>query len=204
MTIAELNTILIEIEGTLNNRPLTFAYEELGEEMLTPAHMLYGYRYDVIPDDVKDDEDETSLDKRYRYLANRRRHFWRRWKTEYLVDLREHHRLQVKKSGREIKEGDVVIVVDKNKLPRGRWKLGHIIKLITGSDGVVRGAKVDVIVKDNRHYELDRPIQKLVPLEVALQVDSKTNDIEVTRRSLPRRAAAVDADWRRQLLDQLD
>ena len=72
----ELNTTLAEVEGTLNNRPLTFAYDELGEEMLTPAHLLFDYRFDAIPDDVKDEEDENNLEKRHRFLANKRRHFW--------------------------------------------------------------------------------------------------------------------------------
>ena len=71
----ELETILVEIEGTLNNRPLTYSYDKLGEDMLTPAHLLYGYCFETIPDDVKDEEDDANLNKRVRYLANRRKHF---------------------------------------------------------------------------------------------------------------------------------
>ena len=33
----ELQTILIEIEATLNSRPITYEYDEV----LTPAHLMY-------------------------------------------------------------------------------------------------------------------------------------------------------------------
>ena len=59
----ELETIIVETEGTLNNRPLIYGYDELGEDMLTPAHFLYGHRFGTIPDDVKDEEDDANLNK---------------------------------------------------------------------------------------------------------------------------------------------
>ena len=36
----ELNTTLVEIEATMANRPLTYAYDE-ADKMLTPAHLMY-------------------------------------------------------------------------------------------------------------------------------------------------------------------
>ena len=36
LTMDELLTVLLEVEATLNCRPLTYEYEELGGEMLTP------------------------------------------------------------------------------------------------------------------------------------------------------------------------
>ena len=39
-------------------------------------------------------------------------HFWRRWRMEYLTELRQHHTVQQKTSskGTIIKEGDLVIL----------------------------------------------------------------------------------------------
>ena len=129
----------------------------------------------------------------------------RRWKSEYLTDLREYHPLQAKKTGRYVAEGDVVIVMDEGKLPRGRWRLGHVMKLIEGADKVMRGATVDVIGSGKRRIQMNRPVQKLIPLEVNLLVQSNSDKNELRPlRNLPRRAAAIDADWRRQVLDQLD
>ena len=42
LTYQELETVLTEVEGNLNNRPLTYEYEVVGEEMLIPNHLLYG------------------------------------------------------------------------------------------------------------------------------------------------------------------
>ena len=53
LSINDLNTTLIKIERTVNNRSLTYAYDEVDEEMLTTAHLMCGYRFDMIPGDVK-------------------------------------------------------------------------------------------------------------------------------------------------------
>lgn len=37
----ELLTVLMELEATLNSRPLTYEYDELGADMLTPTHLIY-------------------------------------------------------------------------------------------------------------------------------------------------------------------
>ncbi|KAL9955946.1 hypothetical protein ACROYT_G037352 [Oculina patagonica] len=40
----ELLTVLTEVEATMNSRPLAYEYDELGAEMLTPSHLIYGRR----------------------------------------------------------------------------------------------------------------------------------------------------------------
>ena len=49
-----------------------------------------------------------------------------------------------------------------DQLPRSRWKLGKIICLFPGSDGVVRAAKVKC-----QGAELKRSIERLYPLELS-------------------------------------
>ena len=44
LTFDELLTILVEVEGTLNYRPLTYEYNNPEWEILTPAHLIYGSR----------------------------------------------------------------------------------------------------------------------------------------------------------------
>ncbi|XP_015767737.1 PREDICTED: uncharacterized protein LOC107346459 [Acropora digitifera] len=48
----ELVTVLTEIEATLNSRPLTYEYDEVGAEMLTPSHLIYGRRLLSLPEEV--------------------------------------------------------------------------------------------------------------------------------------------------------
>ena len=37
----EMLTVLTELEATLNSHPLTYEYDEVGAEMLTPAHLVF-------------------------------------------------------------------------------------------------------------------------------------------------------------------
>ena len=53
LSFEELRTILIEIESTLNNRPITYIYddEEGISYPLTPSCLLYGRRTTTTPND---------------------------------------------------------------------------------------------------------------------------------------------------------
>ena len=62
--------------------------------------------------------------------------------------------------------GDVVIAY-KDKQPRSNWRLGKIERIIRGKDGHIRGASLRVITREGRHSVIERPLQKLFPLEIA-------------------------------------
>ena len=164
LSFDELNTFLVEVEGTVNARPLTYLYEEPSSEPLTPSHLMYGRRIITLPDAVCFDIDNetTKLSMRYKYLLTKFAHFWNRWKKEYLADLREYKTID--QGYRTVKVGNVVLLYEDNT-KRLLWKLGKIERLIRGKDGNVRGAKVQVITR-NKLETLSRPVQKLYPLEV--------------------------------------
>ena len=64
----ELEAVLIEIEDNLNYRPMTYEYEELRKETLTPAHLLYERRLAALPDDdIEKNHDD--LKGRLKYLT---------------------------------------------------------------------------------------------------------------------------------------
>ena len=89
--------------------------------------------------------------------------FWKVWKKEYLVSLRESHKCSRKMGANNINVGDVVIIHDERK-PRHVWKLGHILVFIKDIDGVVQAAKL----KTGRSTGfITGPLNKLYPLEVA-------------------------------------
>ena len=83
-------------------------------------------------------------------------HFWRRWRNEYLAELRESHKhlLGRARKGPSVCVGDVVIVHDEG-LPRSFWKLDRIKKLIVGKDGQTRSASVRVASKGSSHVTLN-------------------------------------------------
>ena len=40
LNVAELETLPIQVECAINNRPLTYEYEEIGHDMLAPFHFV--------------------------------------------------------------------------------------------------------------------------------------------------------------------
>ncbi|XP_065065262.1 uncharacterized protein LOC135691349 isoform X2 [Rhopilema esculentum] len=160
----ELCTLLAEVECVLNNRPLTYLYDELGGEVLTPSHLVMGRRLNLLSSGIeyrnKSKENQSSLTKRFLHLTRLLNHFWNRWKKEYLVNLRESHKM-VSNKQQVIRTGDIVLVQDDN-LKRGEWKVAKVEELIAGKDGHVRGAKVRRVGK-GKYEILNRPIQKLYP-----------------------------------------
>ena len=226
LTFPELETLLIEIESTINNRPLTYGDDELGNEVLTPSHLLHGYRLSSMPDEsVEETGDVSALTRRAKYMALKMKHLWNRWSTEYLLNLREYHKMK-KGSATAIEEGEVVILKETGG-PRSQWKLGKVSKLLTAKDGQTRGVEVQVVDTKGKLMTLKRAIELLYPLEIREEKEEVGEEItdsagngnqeegaqsqelkfqqEVVTRKRPRRTAAIDADWRRRLLeDQLN
>ena len=205
LTFDELFTVLVEVEGTLNSRPITYEYDETSEEVLTPFHLLFGRRVKTMPDMVVEDEEEgeNKYTRSFRYLSVRLAHFWNRWRREYLTDLREFHRNKVSESAKSMRVGDVVTVYEENK-KRGDWKMAVVESLIKGRDEIVRGANIRVIVK-GKPMRISRPVQKLYPIEVrsetpAANQEKKGKECPFVRRRNPTRAAALDARWKANLI----
>ena len=91
-------------------------------------------------------------------------------------------------------------------MPRGKWKFGHVKTLIVGNDNQIRGSVIDIITGKGRLMEIERPVQKLYPLKVNCSYEKKkTKEDRTVQHERPgRRRAAIDADWRRRILDQMD
>ena len=173
----ELLTTVTEIETVLNSRPLSYISGDDVEEPLTPSHLLLGRRVLSLPDhlgylcDLEDEEfavDPVQLTRRVRYLNNALNHFWDRWRTEYLNELREAHGRYMSKTSQKpsyLSTGDIIIV-HSEKLPCSLWKLGRIQELLLGRDGHTRAAVVKTTANDGRSVLLRRPVQLLYPMEL--------------------------------------
>ena len=60
VTLPQLETIIVEIEAMLNDKPLTYVSSEFTDpEALTPAHLIYGRRILSIPHALGDPEELT-------------------------------------------------------------------------------------------------------------------------------------------------
>ena len=146
VTYDELLTIVNEIEAVVNCRPLCYLYSDDIEQVLTPSHLITGKRLisvnRVLPDD-NFQENENNLNSRLKHLRTLIGHYEKRWKQEYLTEFREYQRNHDKLPAKQLKVGDIVLINDE-KLPRNRWRLGKVEELIKSKDGYVRACKLRV------------------------------------------------------------
>ncbi|GFV67533.1 integrase catalytic domain-containing protein [Trichonephila clavipes] len=151
----ELNTVLCECEHVINSRPLTYISEDVNDlSPLTPAMFLQ----EIETADVTDIDclDHQEINKRIRHVQTIREQLRKRFRIEYLGQLRTQHHRKL----RPLTVGEVVVVENSLK-NRTLWSLARVIQLIPGKDGHVRVVRVKT-----ETGELVRPVQRLYNLEL--------------------------------------
>ena len=212
-TLPVLQTLIIEKEPVLNDRPLTYLSSDVTDlQPLTRSHLMYGQRIVMLPHLMCEDDEVSYRDyhsglsdslyrKKVKIQALLLKHFWVRCKREYLTSLREFHRT-TGNDKQNINIGDVVLIYDDT--PRVRWKHAVVKEVIKGKDGLIRS-----VVIHTGNGITNRPITKLYPLELTVSVEPESllgvhmqqkidegdGDTDVTTQSLiqPIREAAIRA-----------
>ena len=112
LNFEELRTLLIEVEATLNNRPLTYMYDDENgiSYPLTPASLIYGRRILHATNEAHTDVTSTTC-----ALTNRAKYYYNllnQWSKEYLSSLREKSWVKStnQNSSRIISVGDMVLI----------------------------------------------------------------------------------------------
>ena len=235
LTYEELETVLCEIEMITNSRPLTYIYNDVAEgEVITPSHLAIGRRLmsKDLDNNNGDDINELSnidITRRYRYLKTLLHHYWNRFHTEYLHELREKHLADNKRKKHKdvvLHTGDLVLIQD-DKQKRQQWKKGVVQSIIYGDDNKIRGAVLKTITNGNPSF-LKRPVQRLVPFEISCHVDNESvkvvqsddvhndnekdnldilaendaNDEDMIAPVRSRRIAAVTGELKRRLIEE--
>ena len=100
--------IVVDIEVTLNNRPLMYVEEDIQMPVLTPNTLLYGQPLLVPEEDL--DEDFPEMKRRQRYLNKCKDAAWTRWTKEYLKALRERGNMLLQAKEMQISLGDIVLI----------------------------------------------------------------------------------------------
>lgn len=169
----ELSTTLYQVEAMINSRPITFVYAEASEPTpLTPSHFLIGQRLTMLPPDLSSTASKETpssrelLQRRWKHREHVLNNLWKRWRREYLQELRSAHINETRHS-ESVKLGDIVLIKELNS-PRQLWKMGQVTELFPGSDGKVRSCKV----RTSSGNTLRRPIQMLYHLESSGQAPS--------------------------------
>ncbi|XP_049699136.2 uncharacterized protein LOC126055167 [Helicoverpa armigera] len=140
LTYEEFSTVLTQVEAVLNSRPISPISTDPDDYLpLTPAHFLLGRPLSA---PASEDVVATSTPAcRYRRLEQLRQHFWERWSKEYISELQRRTKWANKSHNMDIKMGSLVVIKE-NNLPPFKWKMGRVINLFPGKDGVSRVADI--------------------------------------------------------------
>lgn len=155
-TFEELSTIICQIEAVINSRPLTpLSTDPDDVTCLTPSHFLIGDNSVGLPEPSLLHIPENRLSA-WQKLQSKIQNFWKRWSREYLTSLQERNKWRERNPN--VKVGDVVLIKEPN-VPPYVWKLGRIMELHQGDDGLVR-----VITMKTAKGNLTRSIKQICPL----------------------------------------
>ncbi|CAH2109315.1 unnamed protein product [Euphydryas editha] len=140
LTYEQLNTVLTEIEGILNSRPLTAVSADPNDfSYLSPGHFLTGAPLNTYPEhNIKDRP--INLLKFWSLTVHIKQNFWRYWSKHYLSLL------QSRPKWRDIKPninvGSLVLLRDDNSSPL-HWSMARVTSTFPGKDGCVRTVALD-------------------------------------------------------------
>ena len=85
------------------------------------------------------------------------------------------------------------------------WKLGKVLDVYPGNDGLIRGATIEVASSNGKRKRLRRPLQKLFPLQVretsVAEEEEPARPIACTLER-PKRQAAIEGEMRTRQVDQ--
>ncbi|EFA13694.1 hypothetical protein TcasGA2_TC002041 [Tribolium castaneum] len=163
LTFEELNTIVTQVEAILNSRPLVPLSSNPDDlSVLTPGHFIIGRAMVALPDYDYQEIPENKL-SRFQRLQRIVQHFWSRWTREYICELQNRSKWR-NNSLNALKKGSLVIVRD-DQTPPQQWRLGRVLYLHPGHDGIVRVVTIKFATQI-----VKRPVAKLCVLPVGESV----------------------------------
>ena len=185
-------TIIKESEAIINSRPLVYVDDDINSDLvLTPLHFLSLNPKTGIPNVVSDDEADcdfnpkiSSADSLLHIWKKGLKHlkaFWRVWRDSYLLSLRERTQMKLKtpriQASVAARVGHVVLI--KDDMPRGCWRVGKIAELIRSIDGNIRSPKIRLPTRKL----ISRPLNLLYPIECSGEEQSYQNDEQISNDS---------------------
>ncbi|GFS50019.1 integrase catalytic domain-containing protein [Trichonephila clavipes] len=139
LTYEEFLTVIIQIEGMLNSRPLVPLSSDLEDlNVLTPSHFLIGRSITSIVEPDLTNLNENRLDN-WQKITKIIQLIWKRWSVDYLNSLQQRNKWHFEKKNAKI--GDMVIIKEDN-LPSCQWSLGRINNIYPEKDSKVRVVEV--------------------------------------------------------------
>lgn len=182
LTHEQTYTLVVQIEGVLNARPLFAPSDDPSDwNPITPAHLVIGRSTAQRP--FVEDVDRLADNRLTTWgLQQKLSHqFWKSWRHDYIASLQKRNKWYLVE--RNLKVGDLVLLQDENS-PPARWPLGRIAAVYKSDDGLIRSAAVSIPArkKDSGvitlgNTVLDRPVQKLCVLLPETSTPPSNDDV---------------------------
>ncbi|GFS54628.1 integrase catalytic domain-containing protein [Trichonephila clavipes] len=157
-TYEEFLTIMTQIEGILNSRPLTSLSMDIDDlSVSTPAHFLIGRPITSIsePNIIHIETNRLNI---YQRLTKIVQSIWKRWSNNYLSNLQQRSKWKFEKDNAGV--GDLVLIKEDN-LAVNKWLMGRLIEVFPGKDNRIR-----VVIIKTQHGVVKRPISKICILSM--------------------------------------
>ncbi|GFX04812.1 integrase catalytic domain-containing protein [Trichonephila clavipes] len=156
ITFEEFETIIIQVEGILNSRPLVPLSDNINEyEVLTPGHII-GRPISVIPEPAILDISDNRL-SRWQYTTKCVQTLWKRWKNDYLNHLQQRNKWQFEKNNVAV---GCLVLLKENDLPTCKWTMARILEVIFGTDGIITQRPCNV-TRNNQIIGLEEMMEEL-------------------------------------------
>ena len=151
-------TLLVEVEGVVNSRPLTVdTLSDANSDLpLTPNHLLTMKSKVIMPPPGVFQKEDVYYRRRWRRVQHIVNEFWTRWRKEYLISLQTRSKWQ--NHQRNFQKDDVVLIKDANQ-HRNEWKMARITDVKEDEVGDVRS-----VTLKTAEQTIERPIHKVVLL----------------------------------------
>ena len=171
LNLLEFQMLLRKAANCLNDRPLAI-YDVTGDEPgvapLTPNLLLQNFKTEGPVDPL--DKYEEATDKlliRMKYMFAQYESWWDHWYRAVFSSLVPYKRW--KHDQRNLKPGDVCLIMYKGRIPVADYRLCRVIETFPDEEGLVRTVKVAMVSRDKRRKILPHNTQPLVEMTVAIQ-----------------------------------
>ena len=168
-----LITLMTDVEGTVNSRPLTYVSEEINVASLTPSQLLHTYPCTVLPQcDIYVSNREFALSVSSAEFLLQKLHqsqqfldrYWQHWRDEYLASLRERGDACLRQSRiltNATPAVSSVVLVKEENYSRTAWPLGRFTAIHSNQDEQTRVATVRLALGSS----ITRPLCMPYPIE---------------------------------------
>ncbi|GFX94183.1 putative gag-pol protein [Trichonephila clavipes] len=156
LTFEELTTLLTQIEGLLNSRPLSYVNDSDIEciSTLTPSHFLTG---DVLLFSSRGASFNLQPQRSLGVATEHQTGLLEEVEFEFISSLQPRKKWQDAQPN--LKEDDIVLI--KEEGPPGTWPMARVLQVHPGNDGLVRVATVKT-----QDSVFKRPVHKLIKLPI--------------------------------------